>query len=80
MNVEKAAKSLKIPTLIIHGSNDESVEVSAAENLNNWIATSKLLLIENTGHTFNSKEPWTDFKLPVHMNFAVKSAIEFLNK
>ena len=80
LNVEKAAKSLKIPTLIIHGSNDESVEVSAAENLNNWIANSKLLLIENTGHTFNSKEPWKDFKLPVPMNFAVKNAIEFLQK
>ena len=80
LNVEKAAKSLKIPTLIIHGSNDESVEVSSAINLNSWIENSKLLLIENTGHTFNSKEPWKDFKLPVAMNFAVKNAIEFLQK
>ncbi len=78
LNIEKAAKNLKIPTLIIHGKEDESVEVSAAENLNTWIENSQLLLIENTGHTFNSKEPWTDFKLPVAMNFAVKSAIEFL--
>lgn len=78
LNIEKAAKSLKIPTLIIHGKQDESVEVTSAENLNNWIENSKLLLIENTGHTFNSKEPWKDFKLPVPMNFAVKSAIEFL--
>lgn len=80
LNVEKAAKSLKIPTLIIHGSNDESVQVSSAKNLNSWIENSKLLLIENTGHTFNSKEPWTDFKLPVQMNFAVKNAIEFHQK
>ncbi|WP_417430456.1 alpha/beta hydrolase family protein [Halpernia sp.] len=80
LNVQKAAKSLKIPTLIIHGKNDESVEVSNAENLRKWITHSDLILIENTGHTFNSKEPWTDFKLPVPMNLAVKSAIEFLNK
>ena len=79
LNVEKAAKNLKIPTLIIHGTKDESVDASSAENLNNWIKNSKLLLIENTGHTFNSKEPWTDFKLPVAMNFAVKSAIDFLS-
>jgi pimeloyl-ACP methyl ester carboxylesterase len=78
LNIEKAAKNLKILTLIIHGKEDESVEVSAAENLNTWIENSQLLLIENTGHTFNSKEPWKDFKLPVAMNFAVKSAIEFL--
>ena len=80
LNIEIAAKNFKIPTLIIHGGNDESVDVSAAENLNNWIENSKLLLIENTGHTFNSKEPWKDFKLPVPMNFAVKSAIEFLER
>lgn len=79
LNIENAARSLKIPTLIIHGTKDESVDISAAENLNKWIVNSKLLLIENTGHTFNSKEPWSDFKLPVPMNFAVKSAIEFLN-
>lgn len=78
LNIENAAKSLKIPTLIIHGKNDESVDVSSAENLSNWIENSQLLLIENTGHTFNTKEPWKDFKLPVPMNFAVKSAIEFL--
>ncbi|MFC6267681.1 alpha/beta hydrolase family protein [Frigoriflavimonas asaccharolytica] len=79
-NIQKAAKNIKIPTLIIHGSQDESVDVSAAENLSKWIANSKLLLIENTGHTFNSKEPWKDFKLPVAMNLAVKSAIDFFDK
>lgn len=80
LNVQTAAHSLKIPTLVIHGSQDESVNLSAAENLNAWIPHSELCIIENTGHTFNSKEPWKDFKLPVPMNFAVKNAIEFLNK
>lgn len=80
LNVEKASKSLKIPTLIIHGKNDESIAVPSAENLNNWIENSKLLIIENAGHTFNSKEPWKDFKLSVPMNFVVKNAIEFLDK
>lgn len=78
LDVEKAAKSLKIPALIIHGNNDESVNTSNAKNLNKWISHSKLILVENTGHTFNTKEPWTDFKLPVAMNFVAKSAINFL--
>jgi pimeloyl-ACP methyl ester carboxylesterase len=79
LNVEKAAKSLKIPTLIIHGKNDESVKTSAAKNLNKWISHSKLILVENTGHTFNTKEPWTDFKMPVAMNSVTKTAIDFLS-
>ena len=79
LNVEKAAKLLKIPTLIIHGKNDESVKTSAARNLNKWMSHSKLILVENTGHTFNTKEPWKDFKLPVAMNSVANSAIEFLN-
>lgn len=78
LNVEKAAKSLEIPALIIHGKNDESVKTSNAKNLNKWISNSKLILVENTGHTFNTKEPWTDFKLPVAMNSVAKTAINFL--
>ncbi|MGS0748712.1 alpha/beta hydrolase family protein [Halpernia sp. GG3] len=78
LNVENAAKSLKIPTLIIHGKNDESVKTSSAKNLNKWMSHSKLILVENTGHTFNTKEPWTDFKLPVAMNSVVNTAIDFL--
>ncbi|SFI47544.1 alpha/beta hydrolase family protein [Halpernia frigidisoli] len=78
LDVEKAAKSLNIPTLIIHGKNDESVKTSNAKNLNNWIKNSKIILVENTGHTFNTKQPWTDFKLPVAMNFVVNATIDFL--
>lgn len=78
LNVEAAAKSIKVPVLIVHGGKDESVKFSAAKDLNKWIAGSKLLKVENTGHTFNSKEPWTDFKLPVAMNSVVNSAIKFL--
>lgn len=78
LNVEKAAKSLKIPSLIIHGKNDESVKTSSAKNLTKWIVNSKLILAEETGHTFNTKEPWKDYKLPVQMNSVVKNAIGFL--
>ena len=78
LNVEISAKSLKIPTLIIHGKNDESVKTSSGKNLNKWMSHSKLILVENTGHTFNTKEPWTDFKLPVAMNSVVNTAIDFL--
>ena len=79
LDVEKAAKSLKIPTLIVHGKNDESVKTSSAKNLHNWMSHSKLILVENTGHTFNTKEPWKDFKLPVAMNSVANSAVDFLN-
>lgn len=78
LNVEVSAKSLKIPVLIVHGKKDESVKVSAARDLHKWISHSKLELVENTGHTFNTKEPWKDFKLPVPMNIVVNSAIKFL--
>lgn len=78
LDVQGAAKNIKIPTLIIHGENDESVDASHAKHLHSWIANSKLIIVPNTGHTFNTKEPWTDFKLPVAMNTVVKTCLKFL--
>ncbi len=60
-NVKEHNKSLVIekidvPTLIIHGKSDKLIPKSRAEELNNSIKDSKLVLIENMNHfpVFNS--------------------------
>ena len=56
----EAIKKIKIPTLIIHGTEDLSVKYSAAENLYNATdkKNTKLELYEGTGHTFGSEHPF----------------------
>lgn len=79
-SVEKAVKNFKGNFLIIHGSEDEAVPFSAAENLHFWAGNSELILVEKGNHTFGAKEPWLDFKLPTLLNAVVNDCIKFLKK
>ncbi len=60
LNIEKAAEKINIPWLIIHGTEDLSVDYSNAEMLYtvNKSGNSKLKLLENTGHTFGAVHPF----------------------
>jgi len=80
LDVEKASKKIDIPTLIIHGSADESVGMDHSENLHEWIGNSELKIIENANHTFGAKEPWEEPFLPKELNSVVEYCIDFLKK
>lgn len=62
LDIQKAITEISVPLLLIHGTQDISVDYSNAEDLyvrhteNNEPAKEKteLILIENTGHTFGS--------------------------
>jgi uncharacterized protein len=54
-----AGKNITIPTLIIHGTNDESVEPIFAQELADNIKGSKLHFYEKADHSFSNKN---DFK------------------
>lgn len=77
-DVESACRNLKIPTLFIHGNNDESVTIDHSENLHNWTTDSQFKMIENARHTFGAKEPWESDVLPKELEEAVKISIDFL--
>jgi len=77
-DIEKACKKLTIPTLLIHGTNDESVTIDHSGNLRSWIKDSKLEIIENAGHTFGAKEPLGNDILPKELSKAVDTSIDFL--
>lgn len=80
LDVEKAMNAFPGNTLILHGTEDEAVPVTAARNLGERATNAKLLLMEKANHTFGSKEPWKDFKLPLPLNAAVNECISFLKE
>ena len=59
LNVLAAAESVRVPWLVVHGSADESVPATDARDLAARASESQLLLIENGGHTFGIKHPWS---------------------
>lgn len=74
------AGRLKIPALIVHGSEDEAVDVKEAEVLHSAITDSTLEIIEGAGHTFGGKHPWTESALPEHSIQLVDKTIAFLKR
>lgn len=76
--VEKALKNFPGKTLIIHGTNDEAVHFSAAENLNIWAKKASLKLIKDANHTFGAKEPWLENQLPCFLEKVLEECIQFL--
>ena len=64
-----AAKSVKIPTLIIHDTEDNEVPVSCAYNIRQNIEQGELLITNGLGHTRILKD-----------NFVINSIIEFIKR
>ncbi|MDO8657041.1 MAG: prolyl oligopeptidase family serine peptidase, partial [Nanoarchaeota archaeon] len=52
----KAGESVKIPTLIVHGSEDKDVEIQFGKELSKSIKSSKLVVFEGADHRFSEKE------------------------
>ncbi len=76
-NIERAVNKLKIPQLIIHGSDDETVSLAEAKSLHNWNKDSKLEIIEGGNHVFGASHPWKDDMLPIDLQKATNMTIQF---
>lgn len=60
LDIRKAMKKISVPALIVHGKQDIAVDYSDAETLYALSdkSKSKLVLYENTGHTFGAGHPF----------------------
>lgn len=59
LDLERAAASLRVPYLIVHGVEDASVPPAAAERLQRATGTiGELSLIEEAGHTYGAGHPF----------------------
>lgn len=79
-DVERATEMAKAYMLIIHGTEDEAVNVKHAEHLHILNPNSELFFIEGGNHTFGAKEPWNNPELPDDLNKVTEKCIDFLVK
>lgn len=80
LNIERAAKSLNKPHLIIHGTEDAAVPLEEAKTLHNWSKKSELKIIEGADHVFNVKHPWTEKTLPESYRKILSDCLGFIKK
>ena len=77
-NIKTAVENLKIPFLVVHGDNDNSVLPFEGSDLHSWNKNSKFLNIENGNHTVSSKHPWDGEKLPKELKAVTEASISFI--
>ena len=78
LDITKRAKQILCPTLIIHGDKDETVLLEDAKILHKAIPHSKLSIIKNAGHTFNTAHPWKAKRVSREMNELIIQSKSFL--
>ncbi|MGC6428912.1 MAG: alpha/beta hydrolase family protein [Flavobacteriales bacterium] len=80
LTISDASKNLTIPTLIVHGDQDTTVDVSEAKQLSSWIKNSKLLIVKDGNHVFNSKHPFEESNLSKELELVIRETISFFKK
>ncbi len=75
-DLQKACEKINVPSLFIHGTNDQTVPFEYAQKLHGWTSDSELLLIENGNHTLGGKHPFEDDQLPNHSQTALAAMIK----
>lgn len=75
-DLQKACEKINIPSLFIHGTNDQAVPFEHAQKLHDWTVESELLLIENGNHTFGGKHPFEEDQLPKDSQTALAAMIK----
>ncbi|SRX72732.1 alpha/beta hydrolase family protein [Aequorivita antarctica] len=78
LNIRRAVKNLKIPQLIVHGSEDPTVSEKEAMAIHSWNPQSELEVINGGDHVFGAKHPWIESSLPEELKNMVEKTIDFL--
>lgn len=80
LTIKRAVLNLSKPQLIVHGSDDLTVSINEAIEINKLNPTSELKIINEADHVFGSKHPWIEKHLPLNLQQAANLTITFLNK
>ena len=80
INIKRAVEGMQIPQLIIHGSDDPTVKIEEAKNLNKWNSKSQLHIIGGANHVLGGFHPYDLDKFPTQLKEAIDVTIDFLKK
>jgi pimeloyl-ACP methyl ester carboxylesterase len=80
-SLEKILIHVKIPFLILHGKNDDSIPIEEAVAINEWNKIynniTELIIIDNCNHVFNTKHPFESTN--PQLEFAISTVVNWIN-
>jgi len=80
LHLPKAIKRLKVPVLAFHGTEDETVPLSMAEDLQKWNNYVRLEILEGANHTFGGGHPYPEDHLPAAVRHIIDTSVVFFKK
>lgn len=80
LDILKSVTKLKQPMLIIHGMDDESVPLKAAQQLHSRNANSQLFLVKDGTHTFSGYHPYKEHELIEPLRSVIDKSISFFKQ
>ena len=78
LNIQNAVTKMRIPHLIVHGSEDPTVLLSEALNIKSWNANTRLHVIDGANHVLGGFHPYDLEKFPKDLQEAIDVTIKFL--
>lgn len=80
LHILHAASKINVPWQIVHGTDDQTVPLSAAEQLLDAASSAELFILEDANHTFGGKHPWAEAALPEATAQITDAAISFIKE
>jgi len=77
LDIEKSAKKVIVPHLLVHGTSDTSVTIESAEAIHSWNPKSEKFILD-TDHVFRCKHPWEKSEMPKDLAMITQKIISFL--
>lgn len=77
LSLGKNLENLKKPLLILHGEKDNVVPIADAYELYKEVPHAILVEVEDADHTFKTKHPWVERKIPKAFAEVLSETIEF---
>ena len=78
IDISNACRDMKIPQMIIHGSEDSTVPLEHAEYLKSLNPKAELRIIDGANHVFDVSHPFNQESLPDYLRNVVETSLNFL--
>ncbi len=78
LNIEIVCSLNDIPSLVLHGNQDEAVSIQEGRNLANWL-NCNFIEIKGANHTFGASHPWNKNEIPKHLMEVCQSILSFID-
>ncbi len=79
LDIKKYTVNSSTPTIVIHGNEDISVSIDEGKTIAEWL-NNDLVIIQDTQHTFDSKQPWESTTLPTKLKEVCEKTLLFFRE